>query len=70
MRNTMYIEIPKVIQNFIHLSSEQMTDILIYGKSLNTGDGRRFAECFQSYIEKAMRIRLAAAAGGGVVARQ
>ena len=70
LRNTMYIEISKVIQNFIHLSSEQMTDILLYGKSLNTGDGRRVAECFQSYIEKAMRIRLAAAAGGGVVARQ
>ena len=69
LRDTLFTDTSEIIQNFIHQSSEKKLDILLHGKSLNTGDGRRVAECFQNYAGGELVARLAAAAaGGGVVA--
>ena len=63
----MLSEYSETLQHFTHLPSEQKLDILLFGTSLNAEDGRRVAECFQSYIMTALATRRVAAAGGAAV---
>ena len=50
------------------LPTTRLADLLLHGTSLNPGDGRRVAECFQSYIKGALAARQEAVAGSGVAA--
>ena len=68
-RNILFRKISETLNyDFACLPTEHIFDILLNGTTLHPEDGRRVAECFQSYVQETLALRRVAAGGGGVAA--